>query len=64
MVLMDIFYENNINECYKKMESVKKELQVFNKISEDDEGYHPKFKNKYKRSLFRFENGCELFVMI
>ena len=59
-----IFYENNINECYKKMESVKKELtQVFNKISEDDEGYHPKFKNsKYKRSLFRFENGIAELV--
>ena len=60
MELMDIFlYENNINECYKKMENVKKELsEVLNKSSTDDQGNHPKFqKSTYKRSLYSFENG-------
>ena len=54
-----ILYENNINECYKKMENVKKELsEVLNKSSTDDQGNHPKFqKSTYKRSLYSFENG-------
>ena len=54
-----IFYQNNIDDCYKKMEIVKKEISdVLNKNPVDDQGNHPSFKNSsYKRSLFRFKNG-------
>ena len=54
-----IFYENNIDDCYKKMNSVKKEISnILNKNSIDDQGSHPSFKNSsYKRSLFRFKIG-------
>jgi hypothetical protein len=59
-----ILYENNINECYEKMEKIKKELiEILNKEPEDDQGNHPKFKNsKYKRSIFRFRNGIAELV--
>ena len=54
-----ILYENNIDDCYKKMENIKQEISdVLNKTSKNDEGSHPGYKNTtYKRAVFYFENG-------
>jgi hypothetical protein len=55
-----IFFYNNINDCYKKMSNIKKEVDnVFNTIGKDDSGAHPGYSNStYKRVFYRFENGA------
>ena len=55
-----IFYKKNINDCYKKMDSIKKEIDnVFTTIGKDDSGAHPGYPNsKYKRVFYQFKNGA------
>jgi len=54
-----ISYENNINDCYKKMRSVKKEIEgVITAIGLNDSGAHPGYPgSKYKRVFYKIDNG-------
>ena len=55
-----ISYETNINNCYKEMIKVKKEIDnVFTISGTEDEGNHPSYSNStYKRIMYRFQDGA------
>ena len=59
-----IFYETNINDCYKEMRKVKKEIDnVFTISGKEDEGNHPSISNStFKRIFYRFEEGAAELV--
>tara|TARA_A100000164_G_C21762867_1_gene702459 strand:- start:113 stop:676 length:564 start_codon:yes stop_codon:yes gene_type:complete len=54
-----ILYETNINNCYKKMKTIKNEIdKVFTTNSVEESGNHPSISNStYKRNFYEFENG-------
>ena len=58
-----IFYETNINNCYKKMSKVKKEINnVFTTSGKEDEGDHPALNGTFKRIFYKFEDGAAELV--
>ena len=56
-----IFYENNIKDCYKKMNSVKEDIdEVLGRKAEKDLGKHPvdkTGKSKFTRFTYYLSNG-------
>ena len=57
----DIFYQKNINNCYKKKKEIKKEINDFFGLNgTDDSGSHPMDKtgkSKYSRTTYNLDDG-------